>query len=319
MNRRRLCAALFIAVLGIAHAQDIPKKPITILVGFAAGGAADHAARVVAKKLAENLGTPVVVENRPGAGGNIVHQQVARGEGADGSVILLGSVGPLAIAPHLTKVGYDPQKEIAPLTMGMNFPNVLVVPPSLGVKTFDEFMTLARSKPGQLNYGSTGVASASHLAGELFNSMGGVEIVHIPFKGGAPALNELLGGRLACYFATMATAGPHIAAGKLIPLATTGTTRAPFLPDLPTVSEAGLKGFTATNWYAFVATARMPTPLQERWNQELVKALKAPEVADELTRAGLLPGPGTRDELAKYIAAESKTWAKVISDRKITE
>jgi len=313
---------LFAALLGLgmsfAHAQDIPKKPITLLVGFAAGGAADHAARVVAKKLADNLGTPVVIENRPGAGGNIVHQQVARGEGADGSVILLGSVGPLAIAPHLTKVGYDPQKDIAPLTMGMNFPNVLVVPPSLGVKTFDEFIALARSKPGQLNYGSTGVASASHLAGELFNSIGGLDTVHIPFKGGAPALNELLGGRLAFYFATMSTAGQHIATGKLIPLATTGTVRAPFLPDLPTVSEAGLKGFTATNWYAFVATARMPAPLLERWNQELVKALKAPEVADELTRAGLLPAPGTRDELAKYIASESKIWSKVIVERKIT-
>ena len=304
--------------MSFAHAQDIPKKPITLLVGFAAGGAADDAARVVAKKLADNLGTPVVIENRPGAGGNIVHQQVARGEGADGSVILLGSVGPLAIAPHLTKVGYDPQKDIAPLTMGMNFPNVLVVPPSLGVKTFDEFIALARSKPGQLNYGSTGVASASHLAGELFNSIGGLDTVHIPFKGGAPALNELLGGRLAFYFATMSTAGQHIATGKLIPLATTGTVRAPFLPDLPTVSEAGLKGFTATNWYAFVATARMPAPLLERWNQELVKALKAPEVADELTRAGLLPAPGTRDELAKYIASESKIWSKVIVERKIT-
>jgi len=318
MNRRHLFAALLGLGMGLAQAQDIPKKPITILVGFAAGGAADHAARVVAKKLADNLGTPVLIENRPGAGGNIVHQQVARGEGADGSVILLGSVGPLAIAPHLTKVGYDPQKDIAPLTMGMNFPNVLVVPPSLGVKTFDEFIALARSKPGQLNYGSTGVASASHLAGELFNSMGGLDTVHIPFKGGAPALNELLGGRLAYYFATMSTASQHIASGKLIPLATTGTARAPFLPDLPTVSEAGLKGFTATNWYAFVATSRMPAPLLERWNQELVKALKAPEVADELTRAGLLPAPGTRDELAKYIASESKIWSKVIAERKIT-
>jgi len=318
MIRRHLFAALLGLGMSFAHAQGIPKKPITLLVGFAAGGAADHAARVVAKKLADNLGTPVVIENRPGAGGNIVHQQVARGEGADGSVILLGSVGPLAIAPHLTKVGYDPQKDIAPLTMGMNFPNVLVVPPSLGVKTFDEFIALARSKPGQLNYGSTGVASASHLAGELFNSIGGLDTVHIPFKGGAPALNELLGGRLAFYFATMSTAGQHIATGKLIPLATTGTVRAPFLPDLPTVSEAGLKGFTATNWYAFVATARMPAPLLERWNQELVKALRAPEIADELTRAGLLPAPGTRDELAKYIASESKIWSKVIVERKIT-
>lgn len=312
-------AALFAATTAAlpALAQDIPKKPLTIVVGFAAGGAADHAARVVAKKLSENLGTTVVIDNKAGAGGNIAHQQVAQGP-ADGSVILLGSVGPLAIAPHLTKVGYDPQKDLAPLTMGMNFPNVLVVPPSLGVKTFAEFMALAKKSPGKLNYGSTGVASASHLAGELFNSMGGMEIVHIPFKGGAPAMNELLAGRLSAYFATMSTAGPHIAGGKLLPLATTGLTRAPFLPDLPTVSEAGLKGFTATNWYAFVASAKVPAPVLERWNQELVKALKAPEVADELNRAGLLPAPGTREELARYITSESLTWGKVIAERKIT-
>ena len=184
MNLRHLLAATLCAMLGLAHGQDIPKKQITLLVGFAAGGAADHAARVVAKKLTENLGAPVVVENRAGAGGNIVHQQVARGEGADGSVILLGWVGPLAIAPHLTKLGYDPQKDIAPLTMGMNFPNVLVVPSSLGVKSFDEFLALARAKPGQLNYGSTGVASASHLAGELFNAMAKVEICTFPSRAG---------------------------------------------------------------------------------------------------------------------------------------
>lgn len=318
MPNRRLClTALALAFAAPLAAQEIPKKPITIVVGFAAGGAADHAARVVAKKLAENLGTPVVIENKAGAGGNIAHQQVANAT-PDGSVILLGSIGPLAIAPHLTKVGYDPQKDLAPLTMGMNFPNVLVVPASLGVKTFAEFMALAKARPGQLNYGSTGVASASHLAGELFNAMGGVDIVHIPFKGGAPAMNELLGGRLSVYFATMSTAGPHIESGKLLPLATTGLTRAPFLPNLPTVSEAGLKGFTATNWYAFVAPGKTPVPVLDAWNRELVKALKAPEVADELTRAGLLPAPGTRDELARTIAAESKTWARVIADRKIT-
>jgi tripartite-type tricarboxylate transporter receptor subunit TctC len=148
--------------------------------------------------------------------------------------------------------------------------------------------------------------------------MGGVDIVHIPFKGGAPAMNELLAGRLSAYFATMSTAGPHIESGKLVPLATTGLTRAPFLPNLPTVSEAGLKGFTATNWYAFVAPGKTPAPVLDAWNRELVKALKAPEVADELTRAGLLPAPSTRDELAKTIATESRLWGKVIAERKIT-
>jgi tripartite-type tricarboxylate transporter receptor subunit TctC len=321
MKRRELIQASAAAVLAplaplALHAQDLPKKTITIVVGFAAGGAADHAARVVAKKLSENLGQTVVIDNKAGAGGNIAHQTVARGE-ADGSVILLGSVGPLAIAPHMMKLGYDPVKDLAPLTMGMNFPNVLVVPPGLGVKSLAELIALAKRQPGKLNYGSTGAGSASHLAGELFADMARIEIVHIPFKGGAPALNELLAGRLSMYFATMSTAGPHITSGKLLPLATTGLTRAPFLPDLPTVAEH-LPGFTATNWYAFIASARTPPAVLDRWNLELVKALKAPEVADELNRAGLLPAPGTRDELARYIERESRTWGKVIVDRKIT-
>ncbi len=315
--RQWLAGAAALALMASAAAQELPNKTITIVVGFAAGGAADHAARVVAKRLGENIGRTVVIDNRAGAGGNIAHLAVARAE-PDGSTILLGSVGPLAIAPHLMKLGYDPVNDLAPLTMGMNFPNVLVVPPSLGVKTFAELIAMAKREPGKLNYGSTGAGSASHLAGELFADRAGIDIVHIPFKGGAPAMTELLAGRIGIYFATMSTAGPHIAAGRLIPLATTGLTRAPFLPDLPTVAESGMPGFTATNWYAFVAPGKMPPALLERWNQELVKALKAPEVVDELNRSGLLPAPGTRDELARFIASESKTWARVITERKIT-
>jgi tripartite-type tricarboxylate transporter receptor subunit TctC len=318
VKRRQLAAlaAALLLPLAYVHAQDLPKKTLTIVVGFAAGGAADHAARVVAKRLAENLGTSVVVDNKPGAGGNIAHQSVVRAE-PDGSVILLGSIGPLAIAPHLMKVGYDPQKDLAPLTMGMDFPNVLVVPPSLGVKTVSELIALAK-RDSSLNYGSTGVGSASHLAGELFNQMAGVDVVHVPFKGGAPAMIDLLAGRISMYFATMSTAGPHIATGKLIPLATTGLKRAPFLPELPTLDEAGLTGFVATNWYAFVAPGKTPAPVLDRWNQELVKAIRSPEVEAELTRAGLLPAPGTREELARRIDSESKTWGKVIAERKIT-
>jgi tripartite-type tricarboxylate transporter receptor subunit TctC len=317
MNRRSVIVALLAMLLPLAPAaaQELPKK-MTIVVGFAAGGAADHAARLVAKRLADNLGLNVVVDNKAGAGGNIAHQAVANAT-PDGSTILLGSIGPLAIAPHLMKLGYDPQKDLAPLTMGVNFPSVLVVPPGLGVKTLAELIALAKKQPGVLNYGSTGAGSASHLAGELFNQLASVDIVHIPYKGGAPAVTELLGGRLSMYFATMSTAAPHIAAGKLIPLATTGLQRASFLPDLPAVHEV-LPGFVATNWYAFVAPGRTPAPLLDRLNQELVKALKSPEVSDELTRSGLLPAPGTRDELAKFIETESKTWGQVVAERKIT-
>jgi tripartite-type tricarboxylate transporter receptor subunit TctC len=305
------------AMFASAGAQEFAKRPITMVVGFAAGGAADTAARIIAKKLSENLGVPVLVDNRAGAGGNIAHQNVARAE-PDGTTILLGSIGPLAIAPHLTKVGYDPQKDLAPLTMGMNFPNVLVVHAGLGVKTLADYIALAKKNPGKLDYASTGPGSASHLAGELFNQRAGVEIVHVPYKGGAPALTDLLGGRVAAYFSTPSTAGPYIESGKLIALATTGLTRPAFMPGVPTLAESGFPGFNATNWYAFVAPGKTPEAILERWNQELVKALNAPDVRDELLRHGLTPMPGTREELARYIDSESKIWAQVIKERKIT-
>ena len=258
-----------------AAAQDLPQKTITLVVGFVAGGGADTAARIIAKKVSENLKQTVVIDNRAGAGGNLAHQYVATAT-PDGSIILLGSVGPLAVAPHMMKVGYDPLKDLAPLTMGVSFPNVLVVNSGLGVKTLAEYVALARSKPGGLEYASTGSGSAAHLAGELFNARAGVEIVHIPYKGGAQAMQDVLSGRVAAYFSTPSTAEPHIEAGKLIPLATTGLVRPAFMPSVPTIAESGYPGFSATNWYAFVAPGKTPAAILERWNQELVKALNAP-------------------------------------------
>ena len=312
---------LLAAVAGFstpAQAQDFPpKKPVSLVVGFAAGGAADTAARLIAKKLGDNIGQTVIVDNKPGAGGNIAHQFVATAP-ADGSILLFGSVGPLTIAPHMMKLAYDPVRDLAPITMGVNFPNVLVVHSGVGVKTLGEFIALAKKKPGTLDFASTGAGSASHLAGELLNVRAGIETVHIPYKGGAPALQDLLGGRVASYYSTPATAGPHIESGKLIPLATTGLARPAFMPNVPTIAEAGYPGFNATNWYAFVASSKMPKPLLDRWNLELVKVLNAPYVHEQLIKHGLTPQPGTRDELASYIASESATWGKIIKERKIT-
>ena len=299
-----------------ALAQEWPPKTVTLVVGFAAGGATDGAARIIAKKLQENLGRTVVVENRAGAGGNLAHQYVAKAA-PDGSVILLGSIGPLAIAPHLMNVGYDAQKDLAPLTMGVTFPNVLVVNPTVGVKTLAEFVAKAKAKPGSIDYASTGNGSASHLAGELLNQRAGIDTVHIPYKGGAPALQDLLGGRVAAYYSTPSTAAPHIEAGKLIPLATTGLTRSPFMPTVPTIAESGYPGFNATNWYAFVAPGKTQVAVLERWNAELVKALNSPEVKAELDKHGLTPAPGSREELARTIAAESKAWGQLIKERGI--
>ena len=309
-------ASALLARLGAASAQELPKKPITLVVGFAPGGAADSAARLIAKKLQENIGTSVVIDNRAGAGGNIAHQLVANGP-VDGSMILLGSIGPLAIAPHMMKVGYDPQKDLAALTGGVNFPNILVVHTGVGVKTFVEYVALAKARPDLLDFASTGVGSASHLAGELLNQRAGIQTVHVPYKGGGPAMQDLLAGRVASYYSTPSTAQPHIASGKLIPLACTGLSRHPVMPDVPTIAESGYPGFNATNWYAFVAPGKMPLALQERWNRELVKVLTAPDVKAELDKHGLTPAPSSREELAAFIDSENRTWGKLVRERNI--
>jgi tripartite-type tricarboxylate transporter receptor subunit TctC len=301
-----------------ANAQDFPpKQPVTMLVGFAAGGAADTAARIIAKKLSENIGQTVLIDNKGGAGGNIAHQFAATGP-TDGSLILFGSVGPLTIAPHLMKLPYDPVKDLAPITMGVNFPNVLVVHAGTKIKTFAEFIAYAKKNPGKLDFASTGAGSASHLAGEMLNEMAGIDTVHIPYKGGAPALQDLLGGRVAAYYSTFSTAQPYIENGKLIPLASTGKQRLAGLPKIPTIDESGYPGFNATNWYAFVASSKVPKSILERWNVELVKVLKSPDVVEQLNKHGLTPLPGTPAELASYMAKESANWGRVIRERKIT-
>ncbi|MEQ6435816.1 tripartite tricarboxylate transporter substrate binding protein [Comamonas sp. w2-DMI] len=312
-------AATSLALCAPAQAQDFPpSKPVTLVVGFAAGGAADAAARLIAKKLGENIGQTVVVENKGGAGGNIAHQYVANAA-ADGSVLLLGSVGPLTIAPHIMKLNYDPFKDLAPISGGVNFPNVLVVHKGAGVKTLAEFVAKAKKAPGSVDYASTGAGSASHLAGELFNQRAGVEMVHVPYKGGAPALQDLLGERVTSYFAAPPTALPHIETGKLIPLATTGLTRPAYMPNIPTVAEAGYPGFEALNWYAFVAPGKTPAPMLDRWNKEIVKVLQDPAVADALKIHGLTPQPTTRAEFAAFMKKEYEQWGKVVRERKITQ
>jgi tripartite-type tricarboxylate transporter receptor subunit TctC len=311
--------ALAFSFLGQSvSAQEFPpKKTVSMVVGFAAGGAADTAARIIAKKLGENIGANVVVDNKGGAGGNIAHQFAATGP-TDGSTILFGSVGPLTIAPHMMKLPYDPFKDLAPITMGVNFPNILVVNSGTGIKTFAEYIAYAKKNPKKLEYASTGPGSASHLAGELLDEMAGIDTVHIPYKGGAPAMQDLLGGRVAAYFSTYSTAQAYIANGQLIPLAVTGPNRLKQLPKIPTIAESGFPGFNATNWYAFVASSKVPTPILDRWNLEIVKVLKSPDVVQQLNDHGLTPMPTSREDLAKYMAKESATWATIIRERKIT-
>lgn len=323
MNKRQLLRATVLTtatlvLAGTVQAQDFPpKKPVTLVVGFAAGGAADAAARLIAKKLAANIGQSVVVDNKGGAGGNIAHQFVANAA-PDGSVLLFGSIGPLTIAPHIMKVPYDPFKDLAAISGGVNFPNVLVAHKALGVKNLAEFVAIEKKKPGSLDFASTGAGSASHLAGELFNQRAGIDMVHVPYKGGAPALQDLLGERIASYFSAPPTAMPHIEAGKLVPLATTGLTRPAYLPNIPTVAESGYPGFEALNWYAFVAPGKTPEPLLERWNQEIVKVLNDAEVKAALNQHGLTPQPTTRAELTTFMKKEDAKWSAIVRERKIT-
>jgi tripartite-type tricarboxylate transporter receptor subunit TctC len=309
---RCLLAATTIAFASTVTAQDFPSKPVTLVVGFAAGGATDASARIIARKLSDNLKQSVVVDNKPGAGGNLAAQLVANAP-PDGYTIHLSSIGPLSVAPSLVKaLPYDPEKDLAPLTMGVVFPNVFVVHAAVPAKTMAELIALAKKEPGSLNYASTGVGSASHLAGELLKQRAGVDMVHIPYKGGGPIMTDLLAGRVTGYFSTLSTAGPHIEAGKLRALATSGLVRMPAMPNVPTIAEQGFPGFEAVNWYALVAPGKTPAALLDRWNAELVKVLKDPEVMKQLGEHGMEPAPMTRAELAAYIRKERESWAKVI-------
>lgn len=322
MNKRHWLRWAFVgAAATIATAptlaQDFPpKKAVTMVVGFAPGGAADAAARLIARKLGENIGQTVIVENKAGAGGNIAHQLVATGPG-DGSMILLGSIGPLAIAPHMMKLPYDPFKDLAPLSGGVHFPNVLVVNSGSGIKSLADFVAAARKQKDAVSFASTGAGSASHLTGELFALQIKADMLHVPYKGGAPAMQDLLAGRFTGYFAAPPTALPHIETAKLTPLATTGLTRPSYMPNIPTVAESGYPGFEALNWYAFVTSAKTPAPVLDRWNQEIVKVLRDPELRDSLTKLGLTPHPTSRAELTDFMTKESTKWGAIVRERKI--
>ena len=225
----------------------------------------------------------------------------------------------MAVASHVVKnLPYDPKRDIAPITMGVVFPNVFVVYSAVPAKTLGEFVALAKQRPGKLTYGSSGVGGAGHLAGELFKERAGIDVLHVPYKGGGPAMTDLLGGRLDMYVGVPSTVAPHVNAGKLRALATTGAKRTSMMPNVPTVAESGYPGFEAINWYAFVAPARTPKDFLDFWNRELTKALNDPKIVAELAKDGLDPAPGTRDELAQYIERESLKWGKIVREANIT-
>jgi tripartite-type tricarboxylate transporter receptor subunit TctC len=315
---RSIVTGLCFAAAASAFAQDYPSRPINMVVGFAPGGGTDTAARIIAKKLAEEMSQSVVVENKSGAGGNIATDYVAKAA-PDGYTILLASVGSLTVAPHIVaKLPYDPQRDLAPITMAVVFPNVLVVHPSLNVKTLADFVRLAKEKPGSIAYGSSGIGGAAHLAGELFNMMAKVNMAHVPYKGGGPAVKDLVGGQIPAAFATPASAGAFVKAGRIVALAVTGAKRSPYMPEVPTVAESGYPGYEATNWYAYMAPAKTPKTILARLHRDLVKVLSAKDIADQLNGHGLEPMPGTSEDLAAYIEREYATWGRVVKVAHIT-
>jgi tripartite-type tricarboxylate transporter receptor subunit TctC len=309
MRRKIFLAALALAA-SPAFAQ-YPSKAITTVVGFAPGGGTDTVSRIVGKTLGEQLGQQILTDNRAGAGGNIATDFVIRSV-PDGYTIYLANVGAIAVNPHLLPLQYDPLKDLAPITMAVIFPNLVVVQPSVPANNLVEFIKLARDNPGKYTYGSSGIGGAGHLAGELLKMMAKIDLTHVPFKGGGPAMQAMLGGQIHSYFATPVAAGPHVKAGKVKALATTGPRRDPFMADVPTVAESGYPGYEATNWYAYLAPAKTPRDILERLNRELVKALNSSEVKDLFAKQGLESAPGTPGELAAFMKREHETWGKVV-------
>ena len=312
---RYLSAALaLIAATGALAQSTYPTRPITMVVGFAPSGGTDITARIIARKLSDTIGQGVVVENRAGAGGNIAADAVAKAT-PDGYTILLTSVGPLAVAPHqIANLPYNPLTDLAPITMAVMFANVLVVNASVPAHTLAEYVRLANSKPGTMTYGTSGIGGAGHLAGELLRITAKADLVHVPYKGGGPAMADLLGGQIPSSFASAPSAVPHVKASKIRALATTGATRSASFPDVPTIAESGYPGYEATNWYAFVAPAKTPRDIVERLNREIVKVLNAPDVREQLLKNGMEPMPGTSEALARHIDREFRVWGRVVKE-----
>jgi tripartite-type tricarboxylate transporter receptor subunit TctC len=313
--KKTLFAATALVMAGGALAQGTyPSRPVTVVVGFAPGGGTDLTARTIAKQFSEYLGQNVIVENRAGAGGSIAADWVAKAN-PDGYTILLGTIAALAVAPHLnSKLPYNPLRDFAPISMAVIFANVLVVHPSVPAKTVAEYVKEANSRPGGMPYGTSGVGSAGHLAGELFKLVAKADLTHVPYKGGGPAMSDLLGGQIPSVFASAPTAVPQVKSGKVRALATTGAKRSASFPDVPTVAESGYPGYEATNWYAFVAPAKTPREIIERLNRDIVRTLNTPETHDQLLSHGEEPSPSTPEELARYIEREYKTWGRVVKE-----
>ena len=307
--------ALLAAFALLTHAQaPYPSKPIRIVVPFPAGGTTDILARAVAQKLTDTLGQTVVVDNRPGAAGNIGAELVAKSP-PDGYTLLMGTVGTHAINASLyAKMPYDHVRDFAPVILVAGVPNVLVVNPSVPANNVQELIAYIKANPGKVNFASSGSGTSIHLAGELFKTMTGLSMTHVPYKGSAPAVTDLLGGQVQLMFDNLPSALPHIRAGKLRALAVTSAQRASALPDVPTVAEAGLPGFEASSWFGLLAPAGTPKDVVAKLNAEVAKWLASPEAREKLAAQGAIAAGQSPDDFSRHIAAETTKWQKVVKE-----
>jgi tripartite-type tricarboxylate transporter receptor subunit TctC len=311
---RKLAVLLALVLANAAtgvKAQDYPTRPIRLIVPFAAGGAADATARILGKKVGEALGQTFVIENRGGSNGGIGTEVVKNAE-PDGYTLLLGQSGPISINPGIySKLSYDPEKDLVPICMTTAYPYVLVVNPSLGVKTVADLVALAKSKPGALNYGTTGVGSSNHLVTELFADKAGIKVTHIPYRGTSLAVADLIAGQVQLVFADPVSALGHVKAGTLIALAVTSKERSPVAPDVPTIAESGYPGFDALAWHGIMAPAGTPPAIVKRLNTEIVKALKEPDTEKLIQAQAIQIVASTPDEFAAFIKKDVLLWRDV--------
>ncbi len=302
--------AFLAAAFGVA-AQAYPVKPIRVIVGFPPASGADISARLIAAKLVEPLGQQVIVDNRPGAGSNLAAETVAKAA-PDGYTLFIGTVANTINATLYAKLPFDFQRDFTPIALATAAPNILVVHPSVPAKSVADLVALAKGRPGQLNFASSGTGTAPHLSGELFKTMAGVQITHVPYKGSPQAVTDVLAGEVAFMFSPVSTVLPHVKSGRLRALAVTTATRIAALPALPTVAEAGLTGYDTVTWFGFVAPARTPPAVVTRLNAEIVKILMLPDVRQQFSVQGMEILGGTPEHFAGYIAQEISKWAKVI-------
>ncbi len=311
MHVRALTFTIAMVAAGNAGAQTFPSKPLRIIAGFAAGGSTDIIARLVAQKLSESLRQPVVVENRTGANGNLAAEATVKSP-PDGHTLLMAANGLTINASLYKKLPYNPVKDFSPITQVAFIPNVLVVHPSLPVKSVKEFIALARARPGQLTHGSSGTGSPGHLAGEVFKIATKVQFVHVPYKSSAQALTDLLGGHLQVAFPTTFVSMPHIKSARLRALGVTSLKRSTSLPQTPTIDESGVHGYEVVGFYGIVAPAGVPKDIVARLNSEIVKALRLPDIHERLIQDGAEPVGSTAEEFRAYIEADVVKWAKII-------